>query len=268
MPTVKVNDINMYYELHGEGEPLVLLMGGGGGSSLWWQQVEYLSPHYKVVTFDSRGVGATDKPDIPYTMEMLTDDVVGLLKNLEIGSAHIYGVSMGGMVAQDIVLRYPDMVISLILGASSCGGAHAIYPPQGTLQLLFDIQSLPPEEAAKVAASLLFSTAFVESNPGRFRELLAKGMESPASPQGFRRQAQATMGFDTFGQLPHIQVPTLVIAGTEDSILPAENSRILASRIPNAELLQFEGVGHGYVWEAADKANRAVLDFLRRQRQE
>ena len=125
-----------------------------------------------------------------------------------------------------------------------------------------------PITPAKVAASLLFSTAFVESNPGRFRELLAKGMESPASPQGFRRQAQATMSFDTFGQLPHIQVPTLVIAGTEDSILPAENSRILASRIPNAELLLFEGVGHGYVWEAADKANRAVLDFLRRQRKE
>ena len=266
MPIVKVQDIDMYYEVHGEGEPLVMIMGLGGGSSLWWQQVETFSSHYRVVTFDSRGVGATDKPDNPYSMEMMAGDVMGLLEVLEISATHVYGVSMGGMVAQEIALRYPDRVISLILGASSCGGAHAIYPPPGTLDVLFDMQSLPPEEAARVAASLLFSNTFIESNPGRLKELLAKGMESTASPQGFRRQAQATMSFDTFDQLPQIRIPTLVIAGTEDRILPVENSKILASRIPGAELLLLDGVGHGYLWEAVDRANHAVLDFLRRLR--
>ena len=128
MPTVKVNDINIYYETHGEGEALVLIMGYGGNSSGWFRQIPGLSQEYGVVAFDNRGTGQSDKPDIPYTMEMMAGDIAGLLEAIGIGAAHIYGVSMGGMLAQEFALRYPGMVISLILGCTTCGGSHSIMP--------------------------------------------------------------------------------------------------------------------------------------------
>jgi pimeloyl-ACP methyl ester carboxylesterase len=263
MPKVRVADIDIYYEMHGVGEPLVLIMGLGGGSSMWWRQVSFFSPEYHVIAYDSRGVGRTDNPDIPYSMGMLVGDAAGLLEKLGVASAHIYGVSMGGMVAQELALRYPKLVSSLILGATTCGGSHALMPSQETLQKLFGIMTLSPDEAVRVSTSVTFSVAFIERHPARINEWLIKGAESPPSPMGFKRQAEAMAGFDTYDRLKQIRVPTLIMAGTADQLIPAENSRILASRIPNAKLVLFEGAGHGYLWEAEEEANRAVRDFLR-----
>ena len=265
MPYLKANDISIYYEVQGDGEPLLLLMGLGGGSSMWWQQMALFSSRYRVVSFDSRGVGRTDQPDTVYTMDMLVHDALGVLDGLGMAAAHVYGLSMGGMIAQELALCYPDAVSSLVLGATSCGGIHSAVPPQETVSQLFNLLNLPPAEAARVSAALTFSDSFVENHPDLIREWLIKGAESPPSLQGFKRQTEAIASFDTYERLPQIKVPTLVIAGTGDRILPVENSRILASRIPNAELFLLEGAGHGYVWEAADEANRAVLDFLGRQ---
>ena len=264
MPKVRVADINIHYETYGQGEPLVLIMGLGGGSSLWWRQVDFFSPEYRVVVYDSRGVGRTDKPDTPYSMDMLVGDAVGLLERLGIASAHIYGVSMGGMVAQELALRYPELVSSLALGATTCGGGHAAMPSQETLQKLFGIMTLSPEEAVKVATSVTFSPTFIERHPDKINDWLIKGAESPPSPMGFKRQAEAAAGFDTYDRLPQIRVPTLILAGTADQLIPSDNSRILASRIPNAKLVLFEGAGHGYLWEAEEEANRTVHDFLRK----
>jgi len=263
MPKTRVADINIHYDTYGQGEPLVLIMGLGGGSSMWWRQVAFFSPEYQVVTFDSRGVGLTDKPDTPYSMDMLVDDAAGLLERLGIASAHVYGVSMGGMVAQELALRYPKLVSSLMLGATTCGGEHAVMPPQQTLQELFGIMSLAPAEAVKVSTAMTFSATFIERHPEKIHEWLVKGAESPPSPTGFKRQAEAAAGFDTYDRLPQIGVPTLVMAGTADQLIPAENSRILVSRIPNAKLVLFEGAGHGYLWEAEEEANRTVRDFLK-----
>lgn len=264
MPKVEVADIAIHYETYGQGEPLVLIMGLGGGSSLWWRQVDFFSPEYRVVVYDSRGVGRTDKPDTPYSMDMLVGDAAGLLERLGIASAHIYGVSMGGMVAQELALRYPELVSSLVLGATTCGGGHAAMPSQETLQKLFGIMTLSPEEAVKVATSVTFSPTFIERHPDKINDWLIKGAESPPSPMGFKRQAEAAAGFDTYDRLPQIRVPTLILAGTADQLIPSDNSRILASRIPNAKLVLFEGAGHGYLWEAEKEANRTVHDFLRK----
>ena len=262
MPKVRVADIGIYYETHGDGEPLVLIMGLGGGSSLWWRQVAFFSEEYHVVVYDSRGVGRTDKPDIPYSVDMLVNDAAELMEGLDIASAHVYGVSMGGMVAQELALRHPKLVSSLILGATTCGGIHAVMPSQETLQKLFSIMSLSLDEAVKVSTSVTFSAGFIERHPKKIREWLIKGAESLPSPMGFKRQAEAAAGFDTHDRLRQISVPTLILAGTADQLIPPENSRILASRIPNAKLVLFEGAGHGYLWEAEEEANRTVWDFL------
>ena len=263
MPKTRVADINIYYELRGDGEPLVLIMGLGGGSSMWWKQVDYFSAGFHVITFDSRGVGRSDKPDTPYSMGMLVDDAAGLMKELGIAPAHVYGVSTGGMVAQELALRHPDLVSTLILGATTCGGPHAVMADQETLQRLFSIMTLSADEAVKVSTSVTFSISFIQRQPEKIKEWVIKGAESPPSRVGFKRQAEAVAGFGTYDRLPQIKVPTLVLAGTADQLIPAENSRILASRIPNAKLVLFDGAGHGYLWEAEEEANGVASDFLR-----
>jgi 3-oxoadipate enol-lactonase len=264
MPRARVGDINIYYEATGRGEPLLLIMGLGGGSSLWWRQVESLSPDYRVIAYDSRGVGRSDGPDAPYSMEMMTADAAGLLETLGVARAHVYGVSMGGMVAQELALRHPGLVTSLVLGATTCGGAQATLPPPESLEELFNIMSLAPAEIARVSAAVTFSAGFISRHPATVRQWLRKGAESPPSAAGYRGQAQAVAGFQTYDRLPQISAPTLILAGTGDQLIPVENSRILASRIPRAELVLFEGAGHGYLWEAENEANLVVRDFLQR----
>jgi pimeloyl-ACP methyl ester carboxylesterase len=152
-----------------------------------------------------------------------------------------------------------------MLGATTCGGGHAVMASQQTLQRLFSILTLSPEEAVKVATSVTFSPTFIERHPGKINEWFIKGAESPPSPTGFKWQAEAAAGFDTYDRLPQIRVPALILAGTADQLIPSENSRILASRIPDAKLVLFEGAGHGYLYEAEEEANRTVRDFLRKQ---
>ena len=128
MPTVKVGDINMYYEVHGKGEPLVMIRGLGGSLDVFHLMIPIYSPEYRMILFDNRGAGKTDAPDIPYTTSMMADDLAGLLTALHIDSAHIWGASMGGMIAQHLALRYPDKVKSLVLICTYCGGPYSTIP--------------------------------------------------------------------------------------------------------------------------------------------
>jgi len=269
MPTVKVNDINIYYETHGEGEALVLIMGYGGSSGQWFRQIPGLSQDYCVVAFDNRGTGQSDKPDIPYTMEMMAGDVAGLLEAIDIDVAHIYGVSMGGMIAQEFALGYPEKVISLILGCTTCGGTRSIMPDAEAMALLFDeerMQQMPPEERTRELVPFLCNQEFIDNNPEIVEQFIAKTVEHVTPLHGYTRQAEAIMGHDTYDRLPNIKAPTLVIAGDADKIVPFENSKLLASRIPGAELIILEKMGHGFFVEAEEEANKAIMDFLRRNR--
>ena len=269
MPTVKANDINIYYEIHGEGEALILIMGYGGSSEWWFRQIPIFSREYRVVTFDNRGTGRSDKPDITYSMETMAADITGLLETIGIDAAHIYGVSMGGMIAQHFALSYPEKVISLILGCTTCGGPHSIMPDAEAMTVLFDMERmnrLAPEEAAKEVLPFLYGQEFIDNNPDIIEQGIAKMTEYVTPIHGYMRQAEAIMGHDTYDRLPNIKAPTLVISGDADRLVPVENSRLLASRIPNAELVTLENAGHGFCVEAADEANKAVLDFLRRHR--
>lgn len=267
MPRVKVSDISLYYEVHGHGETIAMIMGLGGGLPWVFRQVQDFSKQYRVVAFDNRGTGASDAPDIPYSLEMMAGDLAGLLEAIGIKNAHVFGISMGGMIAQHFALLYPEKVKCLILGATTCGGTRRVAPDMEAIKVLFDMehmQKLTPEERAMETLPFVFSQEFINNNQALIQQLLSKMVGHVTPPNGYMRQAAAIMGHDTYERLPEIKVPTLIIAGDADKLVPAENSRLMASRIPNAELVILEKMGHGFNIEAADIVNDTVLRFLKR----
>jgi pimeloyl-ACP methyl ester carboxylesterase len=266
VPKVRVNDIQLYYEVHGQGEPLVLIMGLGGSTRGWDMQIPTFSREFQVVAFDNRGSGRSDKPATRYTIRMFADDTAGLMDALGIASAHVYGQSMGGFIAQELALSYPQRVRTLVLGSTSCGGRQAVAASPEHLTIMASLGTLRPEEAAEKNLPLLYSAQFIARKRG---ELVARFLvEAELRPplDAFARQAQAIMGHNAYDRLPQLRCPTLVISGSEDKIIPAENSSILARRIPGAELVVLPKAGHGYPVECADESNAIVLDFLRRHR--
>jgi pimeloyl-ACP methyl ester carboxylesterase len=265
MPKVKVGDIKMYYEIHGKGEPLVIIPGMTGNVDANFMHIPVFAREYRVVVFDPRGAGRSDAPDIPYTTEMMADDLAGLLDAIGIDSAHIWGSSMGGMIAQYFALRYPKRVRSLILACTGFGPTHGVHTTDPEIiEALQHPKALTPEESIKQTIRLTMSQEFIDKNPGLIKQLMVKWLEHPASPQGYMRQAQAVTGTETYERLPEIKAPTLVIHGSADRTLPVENARILASRIPGAELVILEKMGHLFTCEAFNESNRIMLDFLKR----
>lgn len=264
MPYALVNGISIYYEQQGSGEPLLLIGGLGSNVRDWWHVVPVYAREFHVITFDNRGAGRSDKPEEPYSIAQFAGDAAGLLDALGFESAHVYGASMGGFIAQELALRHPQKVRSLILGCTTPGSLRSIPPSIQVVQKLEELSRMPLEEAIPAGWKLGYTDAFVDSH----RELLwEKGLwsgEFAAPPESYRRQLDACLAHDTLDRLGQIRAPTLVITGAEDVLIPAENSRLLADRIPGAELVIIPGVGHGYSLEAQEVADAAVLDFLRR----
>ena len=263
MPNVRVGDINMYYEIHGKGEPLVMICGAGASVEWSLAQIPIYSHAYQLVLFDNRGAGKSDKPDIPYTTEMMADDLAGLLDIIGIKSAHISGVSMGGMIAQQFALRYPKRVISLILKCTYCGGPRSILPDE-TMRISMG-PKMAPEELARKMIDLTMTQEFIDKNPGLVQQIMSMMTNQLAPPIGMMRQGQAVKSHNTYERLPGIKAPTLIISGDADRALPVENSRIIAARIPGAELVILKNAGHLLI-EAGDEPNRIMLDFLKRHR--
>ena len=266
MPTAKVGDINIYYEVHGNGEPLLLINGYGQYSGHWAPVIPRFSREYRVIAFDNRGTGRSDKPKTPYTTKMMAADARGLLDAAGIDQAHIFGVSMGGTIAQEFALNYPDRVISLILGCTLCGGKNQVVPTKEAMEFLFspEMAKLPVAERARATVPWLWNQEFIDKYPQAVEWYVETTSKYPTPTHGFASQAQALMGHDTYDRLPQIKAPTLVITGTADRIIPAGNSKILASRIPGAELVMLENAGHGFVGDAAAESTKAILDFLGR----
>jgi 3-oxoadipate enol-lactonase len=264
VPTLKVGDINIYYEVHGEGEPLLMIQGYGQYSGHWTTVLSPFSKQYRVIIFDNRGTGRSDKPEMPYTMQMMASDVKGLLDALGIDKANVFGVSMGGMIAQEFALDYPEKVINLVLGCTQCGGKQTILPSEEALVFLFspEIAKLPAEERARQTTPWLWTKEFIDKHPEAVDMYIDITAKYPTPAQGFSAQAQAIVHHDTCDRLPQIKVPTLVIAGDADRIIPHENSKIIASRVPGAELVIIPNAGHGFT-ESPD-AVKAILDFLKR----
>jgi pimeloyl-ACP methyl ester carboxylesterase len=225
----------------------VLLEGLGGDIPGWRRNIPRLAEELRVIAYDLRGNGRSDPPEGPVTMETFVDDTVGLLDHLDIDSAHVYGQSFGGMVAQEIALAHPERVRSLVLAATHPGRKHAV-PVEGTV----------PKDAPWLA---LYSPGFAEAHPDHVREDLRAG--TPQDSGAARRQWEAMRDFDSWDRLPGLRVPTLVLHGAEDRTISADNARLLVERIPGARLHLLEGAGHVYHSERPEEADAAVLAFIR-----
>jgi 3-oxoadipate enol-lactonase len=259
------NGARLYYEVYGEGEPLLLIMGLGASHLGWAAEVPVYAREFQVIVFDNRGTGQSDFPQgVDWTIPLLADDAAALLDFLGVDKAHVYGVSFGGMVAQELALRHPDKVRSLILGATTPGGPHAVGADAQALRALLDQASAVDGVVRPALLEVLFSPAYLAEYGSELREGFQRSADYPrTSPEAYAAQLRAVADYDTYDRLPDIAAPTLVLHGTDDPLLPVSNGRILAERIPGAKLVLFEGARHGYFLEKQAEADAAVLDFLR-----
>ncbi len=259
------NGARLYYEVYGEGEPLLLIMGLGANHLGWALHVPVYAEEFQVIVFDNRGVGQSSFPeDTEFTIPLLADDAAALLDALGIDIAHVYGVSLGGMIAQDLALRHPEMVRSLILGATTPGGANAVPAEPEALSALLDLGDADNGAAGAGLLEVLFSPEYLTDHGSEWLERFQSAADYPATPsETYTAQLLAGAGHDTYDRLPDIAAPTLVIHGTDDPLFPVDNGRTLAERIPGAELFLLEGARHGYLMERQADADAAVLEFLR-----
>ena len=250
MPTARIGDIHIHYDTRGQGEPLLLIMGYRGSGLMWGEEfLTLLSRYFQVIYFDNRGTGLSDKPDTLYTIPIMADDAAGLLRYLGIRQASVFGVSMGGMIAQELALRHPQMVRRLVLGCTSCGGPQASLASLEVLAKLIHPPDMPLEEAVRRQWMVMFSSKFLETQQGFLEMLTQRALCHPAPPHTSLRHLMALQRFNTYGRLGMITTPTLVITGTDDVIVPPENSLLLATRIHGAYLDMLKNTGHGFFWE-------------------
>lgn len=261
MPKARIEGVELYYEIHGSGFPLVLIRGLGSNADHWYSQVPPFSLRFRLVIFDNRGIGRSGKPDVRYTIPMMADDTAGLMDALGISKAHILGLSMGGMIAQEFALRYPQMVGGLVLACTHCGGDAAVRP-SGICSTFNDLMFSGTQEAVKKAQTCVYAEQTLTEVPEIIQKNREVSQKFPPDTEVLIRQLEAIEHHDTWERLPLIHAPTLVLAGKEDALIPPENSRILAERIPGARLQIIEGGGHLFLVEQEDVFNRTVLDFL------
>ncbi len=262
MPKIRVQGIDLYYEIHGEGAPLIMIRGLGSTADHWVAQVPAFSERFRVVIFDNRGIGRSDKPDIPYTIGMMAQDTLGLMHGLNIRRAHVLGMSMGGMIAQQIAIRSPEMVHGLVLCCTHCGGKH-VFPPDEEIGRLFgEYIATGSDEGFEKTLKALFAQKTLNERPDIAQSYREISKRFPSPPKFLIRQFEAVQGHDSWGDLVRIKAPTLVLTGSEDVLVPPKNSEILAARIPKARLEIIEGGAHQFPVERADVFNDTVLNFL------
>ena len=205
MPKVKVNGIDIYYEEHGSGEPVVMIGGLGADTTLWSKQVPAFSERFRVVVFDNRGSGQSDKPDEPYSIPMFAADTVGLMQALGIERAHVVGASLGGLVAQELVLTHPEMVDRLVLVCTTSNGPRSVRPSLWSLiPILFKLRRTgDPAADTRRAFEVFAHPQWMKDNPDEVEEYVAWRVDHSQPRYAFKRQRGAIQGFHTRGSAGH-----------------------------------------------------------------
>jgi 3-oxoadipate enol-lactonase len=259
MAFVENQGARIYWDEQGQGEPVLLIMGLAYPSQMWYRTRPLLTLRYRTLALDNRGIGRSDIPPGPYPIALMASDAAAVLDAAGIESAHVFGVSMGGMIVQEFALQYPARLRSLILGCTAAGGPTAVRAEQDAIQMLMSRAKMSPEQAAEAAVPFIY-------DPATPRERIDEdlGIRRPwfPSPEGYTAQLQGILGWEAYSRLGQIVAPTLVIHGESDRLIPPGNASLIAERIPGAKLVMIPRASHLFFSDQPEVAHRAVMDFL------
>jgi pimeloyl-ACP methyl ester carboxylesterase len=249
--------VRIAWEERGSGEPLLLIQGLGYARWGWEPVVGPLAERHRVLFFDNRGIGESDKPAGPYTARLMADDALQVLDEAGVGRAHVVGASLGGMVAQELAVLAPERVGKLVLCCTHPGVPYGLPMPERTVRLFEEAPALPPE----VALRRFVENALGDDPPaGVADELYRRRVENPPDPAGW--QAQAAAGTAFAGVEEPIEHETLIVTGTADNVIDPGNSDVLAGRIPGARVERLAGRGHLFFWEDSQRFVTILEEFL------
>jgi pimeloyl-ACP methyl ester carboxylesterase len=253
MPRIAAGKVQINYDSYGQGDPLLLIMGFGLPGIAWLPVLPFLAG-FRCIYFDNRGTGNSDKPEGPYTIAQMADDASNLLVALGIDKARVYGVSMGGMIAQELVLRHPEQVEKVVLGCTMPGGVAAVRASEETYQKMgegFVTMAANAEKALDIIMPLLFPPEFIAKHP-ELKPMMLAGfkMARPTPPDAIEWTSAAIVEFDAYDRLAQIKCPVMIVHGQQDVLVPAENASLIKRRIPHAEVFMIPEAGHSYA--AAD----------------
>ena len=254
------NGTKIFWTEQGAGEPLLLISGLGAPHRAWRRVAPLLAERCRVITFDNRGTGDTVATDEPFSIPTMAADAKAVLDAANVESAHVLGMSMGGMIAQEFALNYPEMTRSLILTVTNCGGSETVHAKPEVYFALQGRGIATPEDAFWAMAEFIYD----KTTP---REKLAEDLAARegvfTKPENFMRQLQAIMTWQgTHSRLPKITAPTLVIGGENDQLIPCANSKIIADQIPKAKLIELENSSHIYTTDQPENSVEVILEFL------
>jgi 3-oxoadipate enol-lactonase len=256
MPIAIINGTKLYYEEHGHGQPLVMIQGFAGNQFAWFFQVMAFEKHFRVITFDARGIGRSAVSKVPYTVPVMVEDVLGLMDYLKIERAHILGLSLGGLVAQVIAIDHPERVMKMVL-VSTLPGTNLEYIANGVRGVGREVLNMDVIQAMGYFIKIAF-------NKPVYRYLI-KLLSRPrllAAYSNYFKQMQTVGEYSAVDRLQSIQAPTLVITGSNDRLVSPHCSKIIAGKIPHARLVMVKGGSHAFFLEMRGRLNREVLHFL------
>lgn len=265
MPKVKIDGVNLYYEIHGDEFPLLMIQGLSE-NVYWWDlpMIDELSKHFKTVIFDNRGVGRSDNLDGDLSIELMAADVLGLMDALNIAQAHILGHSLGGMIAQEMALKFPERIKKLVLCSTSCGGSKAELPSIETQRILGKFSAKEhTRDLTEEGMFHIFTKKFMDENPKFMEKKVDDILIIPTGPATFKAQMSAWMRYNSCRKLKNISIPTLIVHGKQDILVPSSNGELLAEKIPTSEIIYFDSNAHIIHTEAPDKFLRVLLKFLK-----
>jgi len=259
MERAKVNGVELAYEIRGAGIPLVMIHGAQGDQTMFDDLAADFASSFRVLTFDQRGSGLSDKPDIPYSMAMFADDTALLMEHVGFTNAHILGVSMGGMIAQEFALRHLSKVRALVLGCTTPGGPKAVRLEAASA---YSTRPMSAEERGRALAEAAFTRGYLEQHPEIITEMIEMRRQRPLDPIALGHRMKAAFSHNTYDRLGRITCPTLVITGRNDTLISWENSRLLAEQIAGARLEILEPAGHCFWLEQPERTGAGIRRFL------
>ena len=234
-------------------------MGLGYTHEMWHRSRPLLSRHYRTIVFDNRGVGKSDVPTGPYSLAQMADDTAAVLDAAQVDRAHVFGISMGGMIAQEFALAYPNRVRSLILGCTACGGKNAIPATENVLQIVMARATMTPEEGAQAMVPFIYDAATPRE---RIEEDLAIRRRTYPAAAGYLGQVHAILAWTSLDRLKDVHAPTLILHGESDELVPPENARILEKQIGGSRLVMLPNASHIFPTDQPEVSHRVILAFL------